>query len=327
MTRNNLACSLLTLLLFSFNHAATAQTGGTITLLDKDSNKCSFDIPGPGSGVTQQFNLTAYGSSMQCTDWKVRSLVLTDLPSAATIYMTDHEWCERGKGKHQISLRTVKNSTSTDPSAPWEIANLYAFAEKSIITPGLQLVSKRQDQGADPKDSVKCIEVTTSAGIDTPPLAATTQIETTEDKISDERDSVFNCPADKAIVARQHSGDERKSTKYWCVKLKQGDNIATLSDPSQSVSFKESGGYYFTCPPNQVMTGREHDGDENGKTRYSCKTPKVNGHALTVTPEAWSASQSEHKSRFDCRPGKVMIGRWHEDDEKGKTRVRCATVH
>ncbi|UTL82539.1 hypothetical protein [Pseudomonas putida] len=326
MTKHTLPCSLLTLLLFSFNHAANAQSGGTITLLDPNNNKCSFDIPGPGSGVTQQFNLTAHGSSMQCKDWKVRSLVLTDLPSAATIYMTDDPWCARGAGEHEITLRTVTNGTSTDPATPWEIANLYAFAAKSIITPGLQLSSKRQQQGADPKDSINCIEVSTSPGIDSPPLAATTLVDTAEHKVPDEKNSKFDCPEDTVIVKRKHAGDEREQTNYWCSRLKQKNTLVTLSDPSTSVLFSESGGHYFTCPPNQVMTGRDHRGDENGDTRYRCATPKIGDHALTVTPGPWSASQSESESSFDCQPGKVMIGRWHDGDENKSTRVRCATV-
>ncbi|WP_349976516.1 hypothetical protein [Pseudomonas sp. WHRI 8519] len=326
MAKYKLLCSLLTLLLLSVNHAAVAQGGGTITLLDPDNEKCIFDIPGPGTGVTQQFNLTAYGSSLQCKDWKVRSLVLTDLPAAATIYMTDDPWCTRDKGKHQITLRISEASTSTDPRTPWEIANLYTFLPGQIITRGVQLMEVTQKPGADPRDSVECVEVRTSADIDTPKLKPTSVYDF-EELSKGERNSVFDCPPNMVITGREHDHDENGLTTYTCARLKQGDSHVVLSEQSQSRRFNEDGAHYFTCPPNQVMTGRDHYSDENGDTVYRCKAPKTeSGHRLTVTPGPWSKEQSEDGSNFQCEPGEVMIGRWHDDDENGDTRVRCALV-
>ncbi|WAB99509.1 hypothetical protein OSW16_07655 [Pseudomonas putida] len=326
MAKYKLLCSLLTLLLLSVNHAAVAQGGGTITLLNPQKDKCIFDIPGPGTGVTQQFNLTAYGSSLQCKDWKVRSLVLTDLPSSATIYMTDDPWCTRGKGKHEITLRISEASTSTDPRTPWEIANLYTFQPGYIITRGVKLQSMTLKPEADPQDSVECIEVRTSADIDTPKLKPTS-VDASGDYPTGEKDSKFNCPPQWVITGRRHYNDENGQTIYTCARLKQGDSYVVLSEQSQSRSFIEKGGHYFTCPPNQVMTGRDHYSDENGDTVYRCMTPKTeSGHRLTVTPEPWSNAQREKGSNFQCGPTKVMIGRWHYKDENGDTRVRCALV-
>ncbi|MFK3726279.1 hypothetical protein ACI2KE_20945 [Pseudomonas monteilii] len=328
MYKRTVAYSLLALLIGSFNPIATAQADGTITLLDENKNVCSFDIPGPQSGVTKQFNLTTKGSSYQCEDWKVRSFYVTDLPSAATIYMTDNPWCAREEGEYEITLRTMNRNTSMDAAAPWEIAALDSIAKGSVVVKGVLLQDKRVNQGASLKDTVKCIEVATSPGIDTPPLAATALHNFSEHAL-EEYDSEFNCPAGKAIVMRNHKGDERDDTTYGCAELRQNGKTATFGNVTTSEAIKESGGHYFTCPPNQVMTGRDHDGDENGDTRYRCASPIVNGHALTVKPDPyWSFAEKEHESTFDCRPGKLMAGRWHdEDDERGYSRVRCATVH
>ncbi|WAB99508.1 hypothetical protein OSW16_07650 [Pseudomonas putida] len=327
MAKHTLLCSLLALLLVSFNHAANAQAGGTITLLNPDKKKCALYIPGPGSGVTQQFNLSAQGSVAECKDWKVRSIVLTDLPSAATIYMTDDPWCTRGQGKHEITLRTaIAPTTSTDPQTPWEIIDLYAVAPKNMIAPGLQLREKRMEQGANPRDSVKCIEVTTSKTIDTPKPVTTTLHDTDELTVW-EWNSKFDCPQNKVIVSRLHMGDwEGGVTHYRCASLRQGNNEVALSDESESTTFKESGGHYFSCPPNQVMKGRSYTGTSDGSTHYRCATPKVNGRALTVTPGPWSTSQVDKGNVFTCEPGGVMVGRWHEGYYSGPSRVRCATV-
>ncbi|MFJ4110466.1 hypothetical protein [Pseudomonas sp. NPDC089758] len=329
MAKHTLLCSLLALLLISFNHAANAQVGGTITLLDKEGDKCALSVPGPGTGVTQQFNLTAHGSVTKCKDWKVRSIVLTDLPSAARIYITDDPWCTPGKGEHAITVRTTINpTTSTNPSTPWEIIDLYAVAPGQIITPGLQLINKRMEQGANTRDSVKCIEVTTSGNIDTPELTPTTHGSISQYEVATEYDSTFSCEKDEVIIVRiRNERDHGDKTFYWCAPLRRDGNAVTLSDEIESASFSESGGHYFSCPPNTVMTGRDHEGRAGGNTSYRCATPKVNGHALTVTPLPWSATQPENQSVFTCQPGgRVMIGRWHDDGERGPSRVRCAIV-
>ncbi|MCI0910838.1 hypothetical protein [Pseudomonas putida] len=328
MAKHTLLCSLLALLLISFNHAANAQAGGTITLLNKEGDKCALSVPGPGTGVTQQFNLTAHGSATKCKDWKVRSIVLTDLPSAARIYMTDDPWCTPGKGEHAITVRTAINpTTSTDPSTPWEIIDLYAVAPGQMITPGLQLINKRMEQGANPRDSVKCIEVTTSGNIDTPELTPTIHGGISRHEV-DVNDSPFSCPKDEVIIVRiRNDWELGRKIFYWCAPLRQGGNEVTLSDEIESAPISESGGHYFSCPANTVMTGRDHDGGVDGNTRYRCATPKVNGHALTVTPMGWSDTQREDDSAFSCQPfGRVMVGHWHQGLYSGPSRVRCATV-
>lgn len=97
---------------------------------------------------------------------------------------------------------------------------------------------------------------------------------------------------------------------------------------------KESGGIEFRCPDNTVMTGRYHKGDENGQTQYEYSTLKAvdsKGNTVNVTIEVtqvhWHDEIKESGSvLFQAAPNHVIVGRWHEGDENGKTRYATAVV-
>ncbi len=82
-----------------------------------------------------------------------------------------------------------------------------------------------------------------------------------------ESSSSFTCPNSEVMIGRQHHGDENGDTKYLCSVL-QSSSIYVQS-PEWSSGLKESNSQYV-CPTGQVMTGRSHDGDENGSTKYRC---------------------------------------------------------
>jgi len=83
----------------------------------------------------------------------------------------------------------------------------------------------------------------------------------------------------------------------------------------------------FTCPTNQVLTGRSHYGDENADTTYSCSFIFINGEQVRVSLLDWSTQMKEKDSFYEPTLGSVAIaGRMHTGDENGMTRYRPATL-
>lgn len=94
----------------------------------------------------------------------------------------------------------------------------------------------------------------------------------TEDiSVKESADAVAMCPAKKPFLyARTHTGDENGMTAYKCAYAYWADGAnAKVTEITFSSSMKESS-HSFTCGSNEVMVGRIHDGDENGKTWYAC---------------------------------------------------------
>ncbi|MEV7009689.1 hypothetical protein [Streptosporangium sp. NPDC051022] len=83
----------------------------------------------------------------------------------------------------------------------------------------------------------------------------------------------------------------------------------------------------FTCPTNQVLTGRSHVGDENKGTTYYCSWIFINDEQVRVYQGDWSPGQKESKSSFSAPPNQALVGRWHTGDENGITRYRTATLY
>ncbi|WP_157171827.1 hypothetical protein [Nocardia higoensis] len=100
-------------------------------------------------------------------------------------------------------------------------------------------------------------------------LLQTEQMEWFTTKTSDEKFAREGC----VVVGRRHHGDENSPTEYLLARVysKRGDRKAYLNtiDSKEGAWLKESSGDAAMAPPNKVMTGREHHGDENGKTRYT----------------------------------------------------------
>lgn len=91
-------------------------------------------------------------------------------------------------------------------------------------------------------------------------------------------------------------------------------------------SVKESAGVWFTCPGGQVLTGRQHTGDENGRTTYYCSTITINDIPVVVSPGGWAERIKESNSIFVAPGNEALVGRWHSGDENGYTRYRTAAL-
>lgn len=90
----------------------------------------------------------------------------------------------------------------------------------------------------------------------------------------------------------------------------------------------------FVCPANTVMTGRQHTGDEHGRTYYEYATLKAvdssgNCLNLTITVEEpqWSGNIKESAgTEFKAPSGRVIVGRKHTGDENGNTEYKTAII-
>ncbi|SEH01332.1 hypothetical protein SAMN05444920_12036 [Nonomuraea solani] len=89
----------------------------------------------------------------------------------------------------------------------------------------------------------------------------------------------------------------------------------------------ESMGIQFTCPPNQVLTGRSHYGDERAKTTYHCSRILINDEQVQVHSGDWTSPQRESRSDYSAPDHQVIVGRWHQDDENGDTRYRTGALY
>ncbi|MEV8634712.1 hypothetical protein AB0395_23950 [Streptosporangium sp. NPDC051023] len=82
----------------------------------------------------------------------------------------------------------------------------------------------------------------------------------------------------------------------------------------------------FTCPTNQVLTGRSHVGDENARTTYYCSWILINGEQVRVSLGDWTSGQKESRSSYTAPADQALVGRSHTGDENGTTSYRAATL-
>ncbi|MER7207956.1 hypothetical protein [Streptosporangium sp. NPDC000239] len=82
-----------------------------------------------------------------------------------------------------------------------------------------------------------------------------------------ESKSSYIAPTDQALVGRWHTGDENGMTRYRTGALYWQGRQVRLTNLTWSGEYKESN-HNAQAGYNQVIVGRSHSGDENGKTRY-----------------------------------------------------------
>lgn len=97
-------------------------------------------------------------------------------------------------------------------------------------------------------------------------------------------------------------------------------------DESGAHSWRDDQGSLFLCPKEeQVIVGRMHLGDENGKTTYKFGTLSFmnadkNLYEFKLSGVKYSEYFKESDSEFICDNGGLIVGREHIGDENGKTR-------
>ncbi|MBO3750521.1 hypothetical protein J5X84_30975 [Streptosporangiaceae bacterium NEAU-GS5] len=95
--------------------------------------------------------------------------------------------------------------------------------------------------------------------------------------------------------------------------------------PGVTTEVKESNST-FLCPPNQVLTSRQHIGDENGRTQYTCSRILINSELVTVSSDLENAVLRERDSNYTARADFAMVARSHKGDENGSTTYSAAAM-
>ena len=141
-----------------------------------------------------------------------------------------------------------------------------------------------------------------------------------------EHQSEIDCPANQVMTGRKHHGDEEEETSYKCGKINQFGELTTVKHKEYS-PIKEAGSR-FKCDTDTVMTGREHEGDENGQTTYTCAEVVDSwGNKMHVTNNAEKhGPYKESSHEFECPANQAITGRDHDGDENGNTSYMCARL-
>jgi Flp pilus assembly pilin Flp len=104
---------------------------------------------------------------------------------------------------------------------------------------------------------------------------------------------------------------------------------------AESDEISESDGDAFETPADTLITGRQHNKDENGKTKYEYATLKAIDYTgtivdgtISIVDRQWSDwhKESDSGSFFQAPQGRVLTGRQHAGDENGNTRYQTAVV-
>lgn len=97
-------------------------------------------------------------------------------------------------------------------------------------------------------------------------------------------------------------------------------------DESGTSMLRDDKGSVFLCPKeDQVIVGRMHIGDENGRTSYkygsiSFLNDDDNRYEFKLSDIAYSEYKKESEFDFACDDGALIVGREHVGDENGNTR-------
>jgi hypothetical protein len=84
-----------------------------------------------------------------------------------------------------------------------------------------------------------------------------------------EAGSYYVCPTPQVMVGRKHTGDENGTTQYTCAYVLFQGAVGQWGEKTLSDAMSEADSTY-NCPTDEIMIGRQHQGDENRKTTYHC---------------------------------------------------------
>ncbi|MER5647651.1 hypothetical protein [Streptosporangium sp. NPDC002524] len=135
----------------------------------------------------------------------------------------------------------------------------------------------------------------------------------------------FTCPTNTVLTGRSHYGDETAPTTYYCSFILVDGEQAQVYLGDWTSRQKESRSDY-SAPDNQAVTGRWHEGDENGYTRYRTASVYWRGQRVLLANGDISGGYRESNHTWHAEENRVMTGRLHRGDENGTTNYRFATV-
>ncbi|KAB8186589.1 hypothetical protein [Microbispora catharanthi] len=126
-----------------------------------------------------------------------------------------------------------------------------------------------------------------------------------------------------------------KKTSFAAVAAVAALSVVPAAPANAAVTVKIYQGYgayltesdhAFQCPTNEVLIGREHYGDENGITGYTCGRVYIDGEQITVMKFPLGDAMKESDSFFSAPENNAIVGRRHKGDENGTTTYYYGTL-
>ncbi|WP_060513253.1 hypothetical protein [Pseudomonas sp. NBRC 111124] len=333
-------------------------------------SSCQLPIPSAAAGRKIQYQINSPASpcyELRAETIEVAnapsavSILLTDDYHCETELGTEH-YARRDPESNKNFFIELKTTATGSRLASESLSGLMAFKGKFVTnvdnennrSKGFKVERASATANERITYNLSCVQVTVSAGPSTPEtvnVEFTTPTEWTS--AGKESESNFTCPENTVIVGRKHDGDEIKKTSYkcatpgnnivqaksaWSVKFPEcgyrlkdddDDDFTTCTD-AKDYDKKKQEYIYFTCNPDEVMTGRIHKGDENALSQIQCSElyqgSEKPENRLQVIPSKWQGPQEEHESDYTCPVNQVLIGRAHRSDEEGYTKWQCASL-
>lgn len=106
--------------------------------------------------------------------------------------------------------------------------------------------------------------------------------------------------------------------------------VADINNIGTSGAITESNSS-FSAPAGQVLVGRMHSGDENGKTTYKYAPLVADPNSgvelkYKLQNTVWTDGIEQSKLNYTAPNGWVIVGRKHDGDENGKTFFQISQV-
>lgn len=274
---------------------------------------CTIEVPPPGAGRSIDVQLNNPGSN--CYELRVEYIAMHNMPAATQVLLTDDYFCGTELGTEYDDRR--------DPST-----NQNFWVKLRTTANGATLV----------KESISALKA----------KGFLTNVPETGGN-----------PSNDVILEDYRLNGEGARMTYTlsCIRITSSTNKQTQRGDYVSVpavgwhhDVKESESKDWTCPANQVITARKHDGDENATTHYKCASieglqtetsgwsrsfPECgfetdrkpdNGEYPTCTDKGYDNADMEYLY-FSCPANEVMVGRSHKGDENAATSYQCAALY
>lgn len=151
-----------------------------------------------------------------------------------------------------------------------------------------------------------------------------------------ESNSTFLCPANMVMIGRMHQGDENGNTYYKSAPLMVDPSTgqtgtATIANQSDWIDAGKQSALSYQAPAGWVITGRKHDGDENGKTYFKISQVFIGNTFSNTVDQVASGAIKESAGTWYDTPAidtmkGVITGMSHSGDENGTSTYTANLV-
>lgn len=152
-----------------------------------------------------------------------------------------------------------------------------------------------------------------------------------------ESGSTYECPENFVMIARKHDGDENGHTYYQAAPLMVdpshgGAATVTISDTSGWLDAGKQSKLNYQAPEGYVITGRKHDGDENGHTYFKISRVFVSNTIANTVDQVTSGKIKESKGTWYYTPDigtmkGAITGMSHSGDENGDSTYTSNLIY